>query len=199
MPSFRVSSEPLDARTIRQRFEADRVLSYREVLEGWEHDEVFRQVFLDAIRSVPFGAVFWECRPLRASDLAAPFEHVLVESPRLAQVAVDEATFEEHFVEDEAVVSFENLGRDAVLVVPTPRPGLAYPHLLAFLRAAPEPQAHAVLVALGRAIAPTEAPRWVSTSGLGVYYVHLRIDVRPKYYVHAPYRRITPARCKGWA
>ena len=29
---------------------------------------------------------------------------------------------------------------------------------------------------------------WISTAGLGVTWVHVRIDSRPKYYTHAPYR-----------
>ena len=50
-----------------------------------------------------------------------------------------------------------------------------------FLRAAGE----AVLerVGSGRML-----PLWVSTSGAGVYWLHLRLDSFPKYYTHAPYR-----------
>ena len=29
---------------------------------------------------------------------------------------------------------------------------------------------------------------WMSTSGLGVYWLHLRFDSRPKYYTHQPYK-----------
>jgi len=31
-------------------------------------------------------------------------------------------------------------------------------------------------------------PRWLSTSGLGVSYLHVRIDKRPKYYSFDEYR-----------
>jgi hypothetical protein len=31
---------------------------------------------------------------------------------------------------------------------------------------------------------------YISTSGLGVYYLHCRIEHRPKYYSHGPYRSI---------
>jgi hypothetical protein len=34
-----------------------------------------------------------------------------------------------------------------------------------------------------------EEPRWLSTSGLGVFWLHVRLDQRPKYYAHTPYRR----------
>ena len=31
-------------------------------------------------------------------------------------------------------------------------------------------------------------PLWVSTSGLGVYWLHIRLDSFPKYYTYTPYR-----------
>ena len=31
------------------------------------------------------------------------------------------------------------------------------------------------------------ATRWLSTSGLAVHYLHVRIDKRPKYYNHQEY------------
>ena len=34
----------------------------------------------------------------------------------------------------------------------------------------------------------SEKPLWLSTAGGGVAWLHLRIDSRPKYYSHRPYR-----------
>jgi len=31
---------------------------------------------------------------------------------------------------------------------------------------------------------------WVSTSGLGVAWLHVRVDSKPKYYSHEAYREI---------
>ena len=33
-----------------------------------------------------------------------------------------------------------------------------------------------------------EQPLWVSTSGLGVYWLHVRLDSSPKYFQHTPYK-----------
>lgn len=33
-----------------------------------------------------------------------------------------------------------------------------------------------------------DAPLWVSTSGLGVPWLHVRLDDAPKYYTHRPFR-----------
>ena len=40
--------------------------------------------------------------------------------------------------------------------------------------------------------APTRSqrPLWLSTNGLGVAWLHARIDARPKYYSHRPYRAL---------
>jgi hypothetical protein len=37
-------------------------------------------------------------------------------------------------------------------------------------------------------LSANNAPRWLSTSGLGVSYLHVRIDNRPKYYSFDEYR-----------
>ncbi len=32
-------------------------------------------------------------------------------------------------------------------------------------------------------------PVWLSTAGAGVSWLHVRLDTRPKYYHHGPYRQ----------
>lgn len=32
-----------------------------------------------------------------------------------------------------------------------------------------------------------DAPTWLSTAGMGVSWLHIRLDERPKYYRHGPY------------
>jgi len=36
-------------------------------------------------------------------------------------------------------------------------------------------------------VAINEVPIWLSTHGLGVYWLHVRIDTYPKYYHYQPY------------
>jgi len=38
----------------------------------------------------------------------------------------------------------------------------------------------------------SDRPLWISTAGMGVNWLHVRLDSRPKYYRHAPYK--TPPR-----
>jgi hypothetical protein len=118
------------------------------------------------------------------------------------------------------VATFSNLGRDAVLVAPCPlAPATSsappsssapaygeYAHLAPFVRRAPAAQVHAFFQAVGaaalarlelnaadatsRATTSSAKPVWLSTSGLGVFWLHVRLDDRPKYYTYAPFKRL---------
>jgi len=91
------------------------------------------------------------------------------------------------------VASFPNLGGDATLIAPCPDAAAGpYPHLAAFCRRAPKRQLLAFWKAVGEALADSLSarPLWLSTSGLGVAWLHARLDSTPKYYTHAPYRSL---------
>jgi hypothetical protein len=93
---------------------------------------------------------------------------------------------------DECVLAFPNLGRDAVLVVPCPSgPPASYVHLAAFVRQAPAPQVHELWRAVGAAMGArlSEKPVWLNTAGMGVSWLHVRLDSQPKYYGFEPYRK----------
>ena len=78
-----------------------------------------------------------------------------------------------------------------MLVVPCPKAeDSAYPHLAAFARDASPNQQHALWCQVGFALEQQlgHQPTWLSTSGLGVFWIHIRLDSRPKYYTFAPYR-----------
>lgn len=171
-----------------------RSASYGEVLAGWRENASCREVLFEVLDEAPYFAYFWEHPPLTRSTLDRPYEFVLIDAPALARVQPEPETFIEHFTtagEGEQVVTFANLGRDAVLVVPRPiaEPS-AYPHLAAFIRNAPLAQRHAFLCTIGHAMEQrlSDAPTWLSTAGLGVYWLHARLDSRPKYYRYGEYR-----------
>lgn len=170
--------------------------SYGEVVERWQSDEAFRDRFTAALADSEHSAFFWETPPISAATVDRPFEFVLVDSPALARARPQPEPFETEIGDGRgtnAVRTFENLGGDAVLVVPCAAGPLeSYTHLAAFVRLAPREQVHRLWRAVGAAVAArlqsTTERIWVSTSGLGVHWVHVRIDSRPKYYNHAPYR-----------
>ena len=116
-----------------------------------------------------------------------------MDSDSLASRA-DRDAYAEHFRGAEGpVVTFANLGGDAILVVPCPIAAPScYAHLADFVRLAPETQRDALWQAVGEAMARrigTE-PVWLSTAGAAVAWLHVRLDNRPKYYAHTPYRNL---------
>ena len=169
-------------------------LPYADVVRLWQYEEGFRAFFISVLAEAPFSAYFWETPPVTEFTLDKTFEFVLVDSPHFGNARADARAFATHFDstrDEEEVVTFPNLGRDALLVVPCPcGPLSAYPHIASFTREAPEFQNHALWQCVGRALERRihDRPVWLSTAGLGVFWVHVRIDSRPKYYSFDPYR-----------
>lgn len=171
--------------------EQQQTLSYQQVLDYWQNSAAFRTFFNGVLAGLEFEAYYWEVPPITETGLDQPFECVVVESEPLKRIIPDEGAFQDYFQGSESVVSFWNLGKDAKLVVPCPEASTAhYPHLAQFVRSdlASQQDQFWQRVGVEYAQAIGEAPRWLSTAGLGVSWLHLRIDSRPKYYRYGPYK-----------
>lgn len=183
-------------------------------------------LLLEALQACPFSAAFWECTPISSwllTKTQTPFECMLVASPALENMAeregADDRPFREHFEkrqsrrkehpeDDEGICVFDNLGKDATLVVPAYQgqgDKDTYCHLLSYLRApsVPASQKLALLQRVGRVTLDRcmrkrnegkgekeeeeEDLVWVSTSGLGVAWLHVRVEDKPKYYTWQDY------------
>ena len=176
---------------LRLRFLAeDECLDYQAFLDALVENAGFRQLFLTEMREAPYIAFRWETPPLHSTNADQPFECLLHDSPDL-DVRADSRDFQAHFNPGADVVSFDNLGRDALLVVPCPVSDTAnYSHIGAFHRTAPEQQQHALWQTVARSVLNQVGPEplWLSTAGGGVDWLHVRLDARPKYYRHTPWR-----------
>ena len=69
----------------------------------------------------------------------------------------------------------------------------AYTHLKKFVRHAPPNQVDALIREVGREMLQRIEEKgdenvYLSTSGLGVSWLHMRMDARPKYYTYQPYK-----------
>ena len=171
---------------------SDRLVTYAETIQLWQKDSGFRTFFTSLLADCPYAAYFWETPPITQSNCDRPFEFVLVNNSRLARVQPNSDSFKQYFQSAKDIVTFANLNNDAVLVVPCPViKESAYPHLAAFVRHAPIEQQHLLWQTLGKEVETnlSRQPLWVSTSGLGVYWLHIRLDSCPKYYSHQPYKK----------
>lgn len=169
---------------------------FAETLACWQRDAAFVTFFTGLLADAPFDAYFWEMPPVTRATAEQDFAFVLVESPALTGMKPDPGAFAgllEAADPRAEVVAFANLGGDAYLIAPCPgAQRAAYPHLAAFARTAPSTQQRAFWRLVGSSLADrlSDRPLWLSTSGLGVAWLHARIDSYPKYYTYAPYRRI---------
>jgi hypothetical protein len=176
--------------------------TYGEVMDRLkERDIKLISLIKHNILETGFEAVFWETVPISYSKLSSPFEFVVLDAPPLAQKRADPTAFAMQFqaFSSQSVISFVNLGNDAVLVVPCPTKVSSqgnlqhYTHLASFLREANEPQRIDLWGKIGEAMyerlkAQPQTPIWLSTSGLGVSWLHIRIDNTPKYYNYESYK-----------
>ena len=165
-------------------------LTWAQVRADWTAGGPATHALRKGLRGLPFDAFTWETPPVSESEINhVPFECVVSHMPQLARNAADATAFREHFGATD-IASFVSLKGDALLISPAPRPGVDAAHFAAFARTAPS----SLWLALLRQVAKADAEQrsaghlWLSTAGMGVPWLHVRLDTRPKYYRHRPYR-----------
>lgn len=173
--------------------EGEKYLSFRQVFERWQSANDFRDFYIKVLQSVEYDAYFWEHPPLTMDDLDEHYEFILHKSNGLNQRAVDTRSFADFIHQDKLVTAFPNLGNNAYLVVPTLQGEVDnYRHLAQFVRTVNANQSHSLLIKIADLIVAEieqHGTIWLSTSGLGVIWLHVRMDIRPKYYQTKAYRR----------
>jgi len=169
-----------------------RPLDVCETIALWRDDAAFRDFFIAELAATRWPAFFWEMPPLESAMLFRPFECALIRSDALARLRADDRDFAMHLRGPDTIEVFPNLSGDAFLIAPRRIANAeCYGHIAAFLRDAPREQQHALLRTLAQEIEVRLAALpyrfWVSTSGLGVPWVHVRLDTYPKYYQYRRY------------
>ncbi len=121
--------------------DGDRPLTVESVLDALQTEPRVGSWFGASLAALPWRAFYWECPALTPASLSDPFECVAMDAPSLVGLAAEPDAFRAHFEAAPPgllVAVFPNLSGDAVLVAPTEGDdGRGYPHLGAFLRAAP--------------------------------------------------------------
>ena len=191
---FRVDVDSVPGGQRFRLYEQEHALPVQRFLEHLGHNPAFRCWYTRLLVDSGPDGFFWELPPFSLQSMDEPAEFVLIRSLFLSSLTAERAPFDEHFLSnpDKSVITFENLGGDALLIVPTPLgDDDVYPHFAVFLRNAPPDQIDALWQETSHQARQLvgASPHWLSTAGLGVSWVHLRIDTRPKYYRFDPYKR----------
>jgi hypothetical protein len=211
---LQVRKESVDARTTKYSFldGESHFLNYRNAMKSLREDKsdglgkIITKILQEEVPSRE--AIFWECAPVKYDNYdSKPFEFVLISAPSLAKRTVDPEAFGNQFrrffsstvQREDEVISFENLGKDATLVVPYPSKSVSdvqyFTHLSSFVQQGNPLQVAKLWKMVGEkfeeAILSSETSNhwlWLSTSGLGVSWLHVRIDLVPKYYNYGSYK-----------
>ena len=171
-------------------------LSVTDVLAGWGENAPFRDFFIAEFAATPFAGFFWELPRVENGRLADEFECAVIRGDSLTKMQADDSDFTQYLSASTApVAAFRNLGHDALLIAPRRISDAdCYGHIAAFMRNAPPEQRHALLQCIAAETGGllTAGHRfWISTSGLGVPWLHVRLDTDPKYYQYRPYAEVS--------
>ncbi len=172
--------------------DSDKAMSFEEVFRMWRDDDAFTLAYVAFLNSLKFNAFYWEHPPLRITDLARPYECLVIESSTLDRLGVNEKAFSNYIHSISEVTDFENLGGDAHLVVPCKKSEeQIYNHFSKFLNGGDRKQIIAFFSRIGELIEGEIENRsqvWLNTAGMGVIWLHVRMDAYPKYYKTMEYK-----------
>jgi hypothetical protein len=152
---------------------------WSDVLSNWE-----KGVTLKYPKNVK-GRFQWNTSVLKNNG-KVPYKKTFRTNNKLPQTQNIKA-FEEHIKnsQNKYVVSFPNLSKDTMLVVPMPVRGKNYATLRDFIDNAPEIQQQEFwkkVAEVAKEFMKEKGKVWISVHGLGVDYTHVRISSSPKYY-----------------
>ena len=178
----------------RIRFEwVGSALTFEDALALMKWNVTFLDFLTSLLTNCEMDGFVWELPPVSASTLNRPFEFVLIDTGQPYHRAADPSDFEVHLkplAGREEIAKFKNLSGDAILVVPSVIDGADYRDFLHFLQTAETSHIQGLWKALAGAVteALTEQPLWISVSGAGVAWLHIRLDTQPKYYLFSAFR-----------
>ncbi len=166
-----------------------------ELLGKSKYLSSFTLLLTKTLQSIKFKHFFIEMPAVNSTLMTQQFEFVILDAPEFENKKADPSDFIEHMKKDKTVVSFENLRKDAMLIVPCPceTNSSGFLDLKSFLVNAKNSQ----IVEFWKEITKNlffvvenhpYKKVWCSTSGLGVSWLHFRLDSKPKYYKYNDFK-----------
>jgi hypothetical protein len=154
-------------------------MQWTDVLSLWKNGE------LGPLNEAPDRPFMWFTTPVSVK-MNNPYHQIFVVDEKL-DVTGNHQAFNEHLraSNNKNAIAFPSISGNALLVVPTPKPGHDYASLWHFLRKAPVTQKREFLKTLAihiQIMLEKGNTVFVNTHGKGVPYLHVRLDKTPVYY-----------------
>ena len=163
-------------------------MKWSEVLSQWEsgnYPKVPKNI------KSPY---FWRTS-VQSNKKDLVYKEEFIEDERLLKAKEDLKPFSEHLdknKDEKYAISFPNLSGDTILVVPVPRKGKSFVNLFKFYKNSSEIQKKELwkkVAEQAKEFLKTNDNIWISTHGLGVNYLHVRICNNPKYYENSKLKK----------
>jgi len=169
-------------------------LSFAQVVKYWSDHESFREFYTSTLLKHGGTGCFWEHPRLNKSTADQAYECVITQTDAFSKRVANFRPFSRAVSPGQRISTFPNLSGEALLVVPNPSDEISFNgrDLISFLQTAPDDLVHDLWKAIGKetasAIENGTPFQYLSTHGLGVLWLHIRLEQGPKYYHHRPYR-----------
>lgn len=172
----------------------DQFLSFQKVFDLWRESSEFTCFYVSLLEEGEYSGLFWEHPPLTLIDLNQDYECIIYRTHAFDKKSVDEDAFKDFISSNHLITSFPNLGKNAMLIAPTKQNEAAcYKHFGIFLQQAGKEQILALFQEIGKLTLEQINEKeqiWLNTSGMGVFWLHIRLDTIPKYYKTKRYKEI---------
>ncbi|MEM9929699.1 MAG: hypothetical protein AAF840_07770 [Bacteroidota bacterium] len=192
---FSSNTLPLSPTTVQFTLHEDRQpLTFTQVVQHWISTPAFRDFYTDLVLEHGDVGCFWEHPRLHQGTAGKPYECVITRTAAFGRYAANFAPFQRAVQAGARISVFPNLNGEALLIVPNKTIAGAFNgrDLVAFLQTAPADLIHELWQTIGLqvedALAEGSRFQFLSTHGLGVLWLHVRLEERPKYYHHRAYR-----------
>ncbi len=192
-PIYHLEIKGQHEHTVRFRLKKDDAyLSFDEVFTLWEQSGEFVAFYIGELIKLDYKAFYWEHPAVNKEFLSKKYECILQRSKPLEHLSSNKEAFKDYLLSETEVTDFMNLGKNARLVIPIKKSDEEiYNHIGKFIRMADTRQILALFKRVGRVVKEEiEAQKliWLNTAGLGVIWLHVRMDTRPKYYKTKRYK-----------
>ena len=153
-------------------------MTWEDVIKSLIDDiDTFKYKLIRVLLSIEYKAYFWECDKI---ILKNPFRFAIFDSKTLSERKQDTEAFKGKIKCSKNVISFLSLDKEILLICPCHKTISAdYTSLATFSRTVSIKQQCSFWKKVGKSIKEGD---WVSTSGLGVSWLHIRVSSKPKYY-----------------
>ena len=155
-------------------------ITWRNLLKMWSDKEEYNIEFPDYSFAIKF-------YPFNGNMLDTMVEYKILRQDSLAKEQ-DYTSFNKKFPTDKScdVISFKNLSGDTSLIVPCPDVGKNYAHIKLFNKNASDSKKKELWKKVAEEITniinnDKDQEIYLNTHGHGVPYLHVRVDLTPKY------------------